>query len=294
MKQDITFLFAWLDDFCIFFDESLQKQLSLNNYKLRAPTRKINMSMSEILTILIMYQQSPCKNFKYFYNSYLQLYKTEFPCLVSYERFVVLKSRALPYLSALMSLLMKSCTQRQISFIDSTSLNLCHSKRISRNKVFKGIATIGKSSKGWFYGFKLHLQCNDLGEIMSIQITRGNVDDRVPVPSMLKGFEGSVFADKGYISAKLFKELYSKGIKLVTGIKGKMKNHLMPIFDKIMLRKRSIVETLFDYLKNKFEIEHSRHRSVENCLVHILSTLIAYSLKSTKPKVKYQNAIPQT
>ncbi len=93
------------------------------------------------------------------------------------------------------------------------------------------------------------------------------------------------FGDKGYIKQELFDDLYSKGLKLVTGIKKKMKNKLMPLFEKILLRKRSIIETVFSVLKGSFEIEHTRHRSIWNAFVHILSALIAYCMKPNKPAI---------
>ena len=172
-----------------------------------------------------------------------------------------------------------------ISYIDATSIAVCHPKRISRNKVFAGIAKLSKSTYGWFFGFKLHLVINEKGEIQGVTLTKGNVDDRKPVPSLTKKLTGLLFGDKGYIKKDLFLELFDRGLKLVTKVKKGMKNMLMSLNEKILLRKRSIVETVFDNLKNKFEIEHTRHRSPVNCLIHILFTLVAYSLKPKKPSI---------
>ena len=133
--------------------------------------------------------------------------------------------------------------------------------------------------------YKLHLVINELGQIHSANLTKGNVDDRVPVPKLVRHLTGLLFGDKGYIKSELFNSLYSRDLKLVTGIKKSMKNMPMMLFEKQMLRKRSIIETVFDYLKNKFEMEHTRHRSVWNFLVHIMATLVTYSMKTTKPKV---------
>lgn len=173
-----------------------------------------------------------------------------------------------------------------ISLIDATSINICHNKRIRSNKVFEGFAELGKTTKGWFYGFKLHVVINEFGQIHSAKLTEGNVDDRVPVPKLVSHLTGLLFGDKGHIKSELFNRLYSKDLKLVTGIKKTMKNMQMNLFEKQMLKKRSIIETVLDYLKNKFEMEHTRHRSVWNFLVHIMATLVAYSMKTNKPKVK--------
>jgi hypothetical protein len=285
MKKDITDLFVFIDDFCTATDLFITSHLLTNNHKITKPTRVSQMTNQEIMTIILLYQQSPCKNFKYFYNSYLQLYKGEFPTLVSYERFVALQPRILMYLQMLLNWLMSLSKKTGISFIDATSINVCHSKRIRRNRVFKGFAKLGKTTKGWFYGFKLHLVINELGQIHSAKLTEGNVDDRVPVPKLVRHLTGLLFGDKGYIKSELFNSLYSKDLKLVTGIKKTMKNMPMILFEKQMLKKRSIIETVFDYLKNKFEMEHTRHRSIWNFLVHIMATLVAYSMKTTKPKV---------
>jgi hypothetical protein len=286
MKKDITDLFVFIDDFCKATDFYINSHLFDNNLKLIKPTRVLQMTNQEIVTIVLLYQQSPCKNFKYFYNSYLQLYKNEFPNMVTYERFVAIKPRILMYLQMLLNWIMSLSKKTGISFIDATSINVCHNKRIRSNKVFEGFAELGKTTKGWFYGFKLHIVINELGQIHSAKLTEGNVDDRVPVPKLVSHLTGLLFGDKGYIKSELFNSLYSKDLKLVTGIKKTMKNMPMNLFEKQMLKKRSIIETVFDYLKNKFEMEHTRHRSVWNFLVHIMATLVAYSMKTTKPKVK--------
>lgn len=293
MKKDITELFSFLDDFTKAVDKYNSQYLIESEKPKKLPTRTMTMSISEIITIVLLFHQSPSKNFKFFYNSYLQLYKQEFPTLVSYERFVAIMQRTIQYFVALVNWLSTISKKTGVSFIDSTSLGVCSTKRISRNKVFKGSANIGKTTKGWFYGFKLHLVINDIGEIQSVRITQGNVDDRAPVIDMTKKLKGLLFGDKGYIKSELFDSLYAKGLKLITNIKSNMKNKFMSAFEKETLKKRSIVETVFDYLKNKFELEHTRHRSFWNFCVHILSTITTYSLKTSKPKVKYKMALEQ-
>ncbi len=170
-----------------------------------------------------------------------------------------------------------------ISYIDATSIAVCHPKRTSRNKVFKGLAKIGKTTYWWFFGFKLHMVINEKGEIQGVTLTKGNVDDRKPVPNLTEKLIGLLFGDKGYIKKELFEKLFDRGLKLVTKVKKGMKNTLMLLEEKIFLRKRSIIETVFGYLKNRLELEHSRHRSPINFLVRIFSTLVSYSMKPKKP-----------
>ena len=177
-----------------------------------------------------------------------------------------------------------------ISFVDSTPLKVCHNKRIPRHRVFEGLAERGKTSMGWFFGFKLHLVVNDRGELLSFALTPGNVDDRKPVPEMARGLFGKLFGDRGYISQKLFDQLMETGLQLITSIRRNMKGRLMLLEDKLMLRKRSIIETINDQLKNISQIEHTRHRSVDNFFVNVVAGLIAYCHKEKKPAL---NLSPQ-
>ena len=173
-----------------------------------------------------------------------------------------------------------------ISFVDSTAIPVCHPKRIKRNQVFKDTAKLSKSSMGWYFGFKLHLIINDCGEILSCRITPGNVDDRIHLPSMTQGISGKIFGDKGYIKKELFEELLNKGLQLITPLKPNMKNKLILMDDKISLRKRSLIETVNDQLKNISYLVHSRHRSLPNFILNLITALIAYTHQPKKPSLK--------
>ena len=173
----------------------------------------------------------------------------------------------------------------KIAYIDSTALKVCHVKRMSRNKVFKGIAEKGKSTMGSFFGFKLYIVIDSKGNLMSFMITKGNVHDVKVVSQITEGIRGLLFGDKGYISHPLFLRLLARGLKLITYIKKNMKNILMDLNEKILLRKRPIVETVFSYLKGQLQIEHTRHRSFQNMLVHVISALMNYQLKPNKPSI---------
>ncbi len=279
--MDILELFCSVDDFCQSFESGWKRQLVESSGRKR--NRDGALCLSEVMTIIIRFHESNFRTFKHYYKDLLHGYQHCFPNLVSYNRFVELMPGALVPLSAYLMTRMGSVTG--ISFIDSTSIAVCKPKRISRNKVFQGIAKIGKSSMGWFYGFKLHLIVNEIGELLGLAITTGNVDDRVPVHKMAKNLFGKLFGDKGYISKKLFSELFEKGIHLITHQRDNMKNILIPIQDKILLRKRSIIETINDQLKNISQIEHSRHRSPNNFLVNLLAGIIAYTHQHKKPKI---------
>lgn len=173
-----------------------------------------------------------------------------------------------------------------IYFADSTTLKVCHNQRLNNHKVFEGLAARGKSTMGWFYGFKLHLVINHKGSIMTVKITPGNTDDRLALAEIVKALKGKCYADKGYIGKKIFAQLWQQGLHLITGIRKNMKNHLMPFFDKALLRKRFIIETIFGIMKTDFNLEHSRHRSPTNAFVNILACLVAYTYKKNKPQIK--------
>ena len=211
---------------------------------------------------------------------------TEFPKTVSYNRFVELQKKAfLPMCVFLQSCCLGKCTG--ISFIDSTPIIACHIKREKQHRVFKGFAAKGQCSMGWFYGFKLHLVINDRGEIIDFLFTQGNIDDREPLKN--KNFHeklfGKLFGDRGYISQSLFEEMFIDGIHLITKVRKNMKNSLMLTQDKILLRKRSLIESVNDELKNICQIEHTRHRSVDNFLSNLISGLIAYHFLPKKPSI---------
>jgi len=281
----ITEIFCLVDEFCKEYHQIIEKGL-IGNYPKRPP----RMSTSEVITIMIVFQLSGFRTFKHFYKYYVQKHMiNDFPNTVSYNRFTELMQQSLmPMVLFLKTCCLGDCTG--ISFIDSTPIRVCKNKRNSRNKVFKGIATTGKSTIGWFHGFKLHIVINDKGEILNFVITQANVDDRTPLKkkSFLEKIYGKLFADKGYIGKDLMQMLFVDGVHLITNIKNNMKNSLMTMSDKILLRKRSVIETVNDELKNICQIEHSRHRSFGNFLSNLIAGLIAYSFLPKKPTIRYQ------
>jgi len=264
-------LFVDVDEFCQVFRPENAKQLSAQAGR---RVRHSELWDSEIMTIMIHFHQSGYRTFKAYYTEYVQVHlRREFPHLVSYARFVHRMGRVVLLLWAYALYRCGRCTG--ISFIDSTALRVCHNRRIPRHKVFVGIAARGQSSMGWFYGFKLHLIVNDRGDILAFTLTPGNVDDRKPVPRLAKAVFGKLFGDKGYVSLPLFQSLLQQGVQLITNLRANMKNQLVLLSDKLLLRKRFIIETINDQLKNVSQIEHTRHRSPINFLVNVLAGLIA-------------------
>jgi transposase len=241
-------LFCSVDDFCQTFEPQWEQQLL--GFGLQRRKRRRSLSLSEIMTILIAFHQSGNRNFKTYYQQKVQTeWAADFPGLVSYHHFIEWVPSTLVPMCAYLRSCFGKCSG--ISFMDSTPLKVCHNRRIPQHKVFEGFAARGKTSVDWFFGFKLHLVVNDRGELLNIILTPGNTDDRTPVPKLLQQLFGKVFADKGYVSQKLAKHLLKTGgIQLITKLKRNMKQRLMPLSDRLMLRKRSIVETIIDQLKN--------------------------------------------
>lgn len=246
------------------------------------------MSDAEIMVILILFHTGGFRCFKYFYLEYVCRHMRHlFPVLSSYSRFVELeKEVALCLALFIKDVLLGKCTG--ISFTDSTALRVCHIKRMHSHRTFSGLAQKGKTTMGWFYGFKLHLIINDRGEILNFMITPGNTDDRDPLrnESYVQDIKGKLCGDRGYIGKALFEMLFINGIQLVTRVRNNMKNMLiMCAEDKILLRKRAVIETVNDELKNIAQIEHSRHRSFNNFIINILSAIAAYCFFPKKPSV---------
>lgn len=281
--MDFTALFVDVDDLWQSFRDDYERHLLDDGTRQRR--REARLSMSEIMTILIAFQTSNFRDFKHFYLYLLTHHRHDFPGLVRYHRFVELMPRAtLGLFAYLVSRCMGPVTG--ISFIDSTPIRVCSNKRITRHKVFKGIAARGRSTVGWFYGFKLHLIINDRGELLAFDLTPGNVDDRQPVAKMTQGLWGKLFGDKGYLSQALFEQLLEHGVKLITSIRKNMKNKLLAWEEKVLLRKRSLIETVNDQLKNICQIEHTRHRSSHNFVTHLIAGLIAYARQPRKPSLR--------
>lgn len=276
-------LFCHVDEFCVGYQQHCPSWQLPDGKAHRQ--RKRRLFLSEVMTLLIRFHQSGYRTFKDFYCGYVLIHwRSEFPGLVSYNRFVEFIPAALAALCAYLKVCLAQSTG--INYLDSTALAVCHNKRITRHRVFRGLAQRGKTTMGWFFGFKLHLVINHLGELVNVRITTGNVDDRTPVPKLLAEVFGKVFADKGYLSQELAQYLREQlGVFFCTGRRKNMANVLMLLEDKILLRKRGLIESVIDCLKNDCQVQHTRHRSVANAFTHLVAGLVAYCHRPDKPTI---------
>lgn len=283
-------IFCKVDDFCQNF-ERFQAHQSQQLLAIGKGTRgpSAGLSHSETMTILIFYHLSGFKCFKYYYKRLiLGLMKSYFPQAPSYGRFISCLSRTGMLLWGFIQIGFPA-RKSGIYYIDSTKLPVCDIHRASSNKVFRDIAKKGKTSTGWFFGLKLHLIVNELGEIVAFQITSGNVADNNHqlLRKLLTGLKGKCFGDKGYLS-KIAEEFIEAGLQLFTKVKKKMKNKLIKLRDKQLLNARTLIETIYDLLKHLFNIDHTRHRNPDNALTHLMAGLCAYQFLEQKPSI-YKN-----
>lgn len=257
--NNLDAIYVDVDDFCLLFEPQWQAHLIETGEKQRIKPSRL--TSSEVMTILIAFHQSGYRDFKTYYTRFVcQYWQRYFPDLVSYTRMLKLLQTVLPALCSYLK--QRFAKPTGIAFIDSTSLKVCHNMRIPRHQVFADEAKRGKGTMGWFYGFKLHLIMNDQGGLLAVKVTQGNVDDRKPVLDMVDNVTGSLYADKGYVSANLKEQLAEQGIDFITGSRSNMKRHPISPWDRAMLSKRFIIETVFDQLKNIAQIDHTRHRSL--------------------------------
>lgn len=274
-------LFCAVDDFCKAFEPTWREHLLTDGEKRRQ--RSGQLCLSEVMTILIHFHQSHYRHFKSYYQAHVQVHLCqEFPALVSYGRFVELMQRAVVPLA----IYLRHC------FVDSTALAVCRNQRIHQHKVFDELAARGKTTMGWFYGFKLHVIVNECGELLACHLTPGNVDDRKPLPTLVQRLFGKLFGDKGYLSQTLAEALWTEhDVQLITPVRRNLQGHLLAYLDACLLRKRAIIESIHDQLKNISQIDHSRHRSPINFVVNLLAGLIAYSFQEKKPSLQLDSLL---
>jgi hypothetical protein len=281
-------LFCEIGDFTHVYEQKLAPHLLPSAHNTKPGSNKPRICLSEMMTPEIVYHLSGHKCFEYFYvhevlHGSLHAY---FPHAPSYNRFVELKPRML---IALICYLHCVRLGRLIGlyYCDSTALKVCHNRRINQHRVFSRSAKRGQTSTGWFYGFKLFLVVNGVGEIVQAFLTPGNAADSATstLKRLFRGLSGLGFADKGFVSQPAFEQLFKQGLKLITAIRSNMKNKLVLLHEKMLLKKRGMIESVIDILKSVCNIEHSRHRSGINMLVNTYAALCAYSTLQRKPSI---------
>src|SRR5215469_3695671 len=291
MLDRLTEILCEVDDFCQAFEAPEKAYLLGSGVAPRGPKR--GLSVSEIITLLLVLHSSQFKYLKNFYQGFaLPLLRQYFPALPSYEQLVTIQKQA--FVPLMFFLLSRMGKKTGIYYIDSTALPVCDNHRIHRHQTFAGLAARGKTSMGWFFGFKLHLVFNHLNQIVALKLTPGNVHDTAPVPQLTKNLLGKLFADKGYIGKKLAQELLRRGLTLFTRIRKNMKALPLAMSDKLLLNARNMAETIIGSIKEFSSLNLPKHRLPLNAFLHLLAAITAYQINPIKPKLvpTYPLAIP--
>jgi hypothetical protein len=276
--------FCQFDDFCQAFCPCWETRLLRQGAQ---PARKrgprAGLADSEIMTILVLYHSSRFRHFRAFYEGVvLTLLRSAFPKAPCYARFIALTNHV--WVPLTVFLLTRMGRKTGIYYIDSTALPVCHTRRIDRHRVFAGLAGRGKTSLGWFFGFKLHLVFNHQRQIVALKLTPGNVNDTTPVPQLTRDLIGKLFGDKGYVGQDLARRLLRRGLVLMTRVRRNMKRLPVSFLDKALLNGRNIVETIIGHIKEFSSLRLPKHRSVFNGFTHLTAAIVAYQLNPLPPK----------
>ena len=286
----IVALFCEVYDFFVSYEKCKAAHQLPTNQHPETRGRKPILHASEVMTILILFHLSDYQTLKAYYNKHVRHHlRWAFPNLVSYNRFVELQQEVLEPLVVYLRTRFGTCDG--ISFIDSTPLPVCHNRRIPTHKVFAEQASLSKNSVGWFFGFKLHLCVNTMGELLGVEGTSANTDDRQVVPKLADNLYGKLYGDKGYISQSLREDLGTQGIDLVYRVRKNMKPLPLSEFDEILLKRRMLIESVIKEIKTQTQLQHTRHRSFVNFQVNIVSALIAYTHLEKKPSLIWPEQI---
>jgi hypothetical protein len=279
---DLVALFCDLDDFYPAFAPAWQQHwLPAPGRHRRRPRR---LSPSEIRTLVVAFHDSDDRPFKHFYRQEVcRHWRAEFPHLVSYQRLMECLPSVLVPLAAYLRTRLEQT--RGMAFLDSLPWPVCHHRRSYSHPVLAGSAPRGKSSRGWFFGFQLHFVIPEEGALVAVRFTPGHVEDRVPVPGLTEGLWGKRFGDRGSISQELFERLQQTGVQLITKLKRNRKNKLLPLWDKWLLRKRALIDSVGEPLKPVCQIAPTRPRSLYQAFVPASAALVAYTWQERKPSL---------
>lgn len=282
-------IYVEVDDFCKANEEIICEWLKSTGFaKKNHPSQ---LTLSEVMTILIYYHHNHYKDFKHYYTDHVCVdLRRDFPKLVSYNRFVELVPRAL--LPMFMFLMHRCSLGRRtgIYYVDSSAWPVCHPKRAHCHQVMRGVADWGKTSVGWFFGLKYHLVVNQFGELVNFHVTKGSTPDNKATLlfTLTRKLLGWLFGDKGYLLSEEKREMLERNgeLRVFSKCRKNMAKMDMPLEARLWARKRGVVESVIDLTKNACDAAHTRHRSGFNAFVNLFSAMTAYSFFNRKPSTK--------
>lgn len=272
-NSDLVQVFCLMDDIC--------KSLSLVKEKNPKGGRPSCLTLSEVLTITLMQKEYAIENKKALWKYVNNHHKNDFPRLGCYKSFCVTLNRLAPEILKVITIFCRINKEKSgiLKFIDSTKLEVCKIWRAGSHKTMKALAKKSKSTTGWFYGLKLHIVCDDNGNLLYIAFTTANIDDRRILEKALKNFENSIFgADAGYCGKNMQKEAKENDNIVLAAVRKNMKT-IATEFDQKVLNLRSVVERCFSVMKTRLNLVSTLARSVNGYLAHYIRTLFMYIFK---------------
>lgn len=277
----LIMIYSFTDDFNKQVVGSLYPSLEKPS-KGKPPIKKGNLSVAEMVSLAVFRFFTGHRSWKEFYRHVKGYHYKDFPNLPAYSNFIdrinKLSFFAMLILQFLMNLFNQMTGEQGLKFVDGSKLMACNIKRELNNKVCKGIARKSKSTMGWFYGFKLHIICNELMHILAFTITPGNMDERKALAKIWDNTLGMIIADAGYIGKDWVQKARDAGKILLTAVKANMKK-LMTKTQHTLLKLRQCVETVFSVLKLRMGMENILPRSPLGFFAHYLWCLTAYQMK---------------
>lgn len=244
----------------------------------RGPKRRL--SITQVISLNLLRFEAHIKDLKAFHRIVKAM--DLIPGMPNYENFLKASNRSFPVMALFMQFLLAQNRLRNesgIHFIDSTPVSTCLNRRISSHKVTKGFASRGKSTKGWFYGFKLHGVCSENGLLESLVFTGGNINDSRMAGKVTENLKGKFFCDAGYLKkAEDLAKLAESG-RFICAAARKNMDRLMTCEQREHLRKRNIIESGWGVLKQNYFLEYHQARCMDGLFRHYASCISAYILQ---------------
>jgi hypothetical protein len=242
-----------------------------------------NLSLGEVITLNILRFHLHVSDLKAFHSIVRDNYKAYFPRIPNYENFSKATNASLPFatlfLEYLLRLNRKIMSGEKVFFLDATALSVCENINASRHKVTGGFAAWGKTSRGWFFGFKLHGVCDAEGNLLNACFSSANVYDGHKAEALTKGLRGVFVGDAGYLlKEETFERLFEKHKRILAAARKNMKR-LMTKEQGDLLRKRNIIESVWSVLKGSFGLVFRKARSLNGLFRHYCYSIVSSILK---------------
>ena len=270
-----------VESFFKYFEGNFHMNHLLQQYYGKRGFRQ-RLSITDIMALNIYRFFMEISNLKAFHRFVQKFHKKEYPNLPNYENFMKATNKSLPFMvffvNAILAKNRALCKNKEAHFIDSTPVEVCKNNKISRHRVTKGYSSRGKSTKGWFFGFKLHGICTDDMTVENLIFTTGSVHDSKMAKDVTKEIIGKAFADAGYqLKPEILSELADNGLFMHNATRKNM-NRLISKEQFDFIEKRNVIETVWSVLKGSFDLVYTRARSMKGMFRHFFYSIAAFLL----------------